>query len=136
MISERELDGVPFYYLARRFPDGGAASEAFERLNVEGQRMKGKLDLGVYRIVPFGIGEPTVLAIVSLGRSGLELAELAIGGADYDGIADDQVEALMMRRVRVVAQLKQEGIEAGRLVLRRGKRGAHLRSDGTMEEQG
>lgn len=137
MIGERSLGGVLYYHLARSYPDGATAKRVFDRLQQIGAKRKGKLDLGVYRIVPFGQGEPTVLALVSLSRKGIEYADNVIGGEETDAIRPDQFDALMARRVKVVAPIYESGQakEGGQVVIRRGTRGALLSSDGSMDEQ-
>jgi hypothetical protein len=137
MIGKGDFEGLPFFYLARRYPDGASAKHAWDRLSDLGKRNKGKLDLGVFRIVPEGVGEPTVVALVSLGRQGVEFAAKVMGGEETDVIAPEVFHALMARRVRVVAPIYAKGgvPEGGQLVIRRGKRGARLRPDGTMDER-
>lgn len=136
MIGERSLGGVLYYHLARSYPDGATAKRVFDRLQQIGAKKKGKLDLGVYRIVPHGQGEPTVLALVSLHRKGIEYAENVIGGEETDEISPANFDALMARRVRVVAPILRDGpTEGGQVVIRRGTRGAKLGWDGTMDEQ-
>ena len=136
-ISKRTIGGLPYFYVARRYPNGATAKDVFERLQKVGHDAHGKLDLGVYRIVPHGQGEPTILAIVSLGRAGVEFAEKVMGGSPTDVITPEQFDALMARRTRVVAPIYASGEhpEGGQVIIRRGTRGAYLRSDGTLDER-
>jgi hypothetical protein len=137
VIEKREIAGLPYFTLARRYPDGASAEHVFDRLNEAGRQAKGRLDLGVYRLVPGGVGEPTVIAIVSFGRKGVEFADLIMGGEPTDVVKPEEFDALMARRARVVGEILDSGEmkKGGQMVIRRGKRGAYLRPDGTFDER-
>jgi hypothetical protein len=136
-VIRREIAGLPYFATSRIYPDGASAASTFERLLDLGRRNQGKLDLGCYRIVPNGIGEPTVIALVSFGRKGIEFAEKVMGGEPTETIEPEAFDSLMARRARVVAPIYKSGNlpESRQLRIKRGTRGARLHRDGTMDEQ-
>jgi len=136
-VKTREIEGYPYYYFARIFANGDKAKRVFDSLQAEGARQKGKLDLGVYRsIKPSEGDEARILICVSLTKKGIEWAARVVGGIPY-ALPEVEADALMARRVRVVAPIYEAGEakEGGQVVIRRGKRGAHLRPGGHLDER-
>lgn len=122
-----------WFTFARLYETAEAASADFERLDRVGKRNKGKLELGVYRLLRREHGAPRVIACVSIKRHGIDVAEKLLGGEDYYGISEKEWQALILRRARVVVSL--EGAEPGSYKIRRPVgRPLRLRPDGTGEE--
>lgn len=137
-MIEREIGGVPYFASARIYPNGRQAERIFLWVQKMSKKQKGKLDLGVYRLIPGGVGEARVIALVSLKRSSVEGCEKVIGGSETEVVKPHEFDALMARRVQVVAPIYASGEakEGGQVLIRRPeKRGGRLRSDGTIEEQ-
>jgi len=137
-VEKGTIGGLPYFHVARSYPDGATAAHMFERLDEMGKRNRGKLDLGVYRLIPHGIGdEATIIAIVSFGRRGVEFAAKVMGGEPTDAITPEDFDAMMARRAQVVAPVYAAGgaKHGGHVRIKRGKRGAWLRPDGTVDER-
>lgn len=128
------VDGQTWYGVSRRFRTEGIARGAWERLDREGKRADGALELGAYRHGPSG--EPaTIVTVVGHRREGVEVADRILGGGVENELHDDLWRALVMRRARVMVELLEAGAEPGSHVIRRPpSRGATLNPDGTMDE--
>jgi hypothetical protein len=99
-----------------------------------GKRAKGKLELGVYRHGSSVSGMVLVSAL-GLRRKSVETAEqiLSQGGFENE-LEDSALQALIARRVRVVAELERRHAPAGSYELRR-PAGVNMNPDGTMADE-
>lgn len=132
-VEQLDFHGMAWYSLTRLFPSPEEAREAFELLDVPAKKAKGKLELGVYRHGPPQYGAIFV-TVVSHKPKGMAVAERVLGGKDVT-LAHEVVRSLIARRVRVMAEIAETGAESGSRVVRRGKRGAFLHPDGTLDER-
>lgn len=131
MIVEYELAGMRWWIVSRRFPSAEIARLAWEALESEGRRVKGALDLGVYR---HGVtDDPTIVTALSHRPEGVIVADRMLAAPDFD-LPDEWAEALILRRVKVIGGLLADKAEPGSYAIRRGRRGGRLHPDGTMEE--
>ena len=135
--EQREVAGVPYWALARVYASEEEAKQVLAQLQRVGRKHKGRLDLGVYRARPVDSDKTNVILIVSLKERGIRWAARAIGGKPYHGISEREWDAMLFRRARVVQGIREEGRlrGGGSLLIRRGRRGAYLRPDGTLDEQ-
>jgi hypothetical protein len=129
---------VPFWVVTARYPSRALARAAWER--VERLDRSGRLELGVYRHGSITGGNPGCdVTIVSHLPDGMEAAERELFNgpttAELVRLELDFVQAMIVRRVRVMAMTEALPGEVGQLVIRRGTRGAFLRPDGTMDER-
>ena len=136
MIVVRELAGAKWYVLSRRYPDELSARAAWRRIDDEGTRRREKLDVGVYR---HGEPEnPTLVSAVTLSHANALVVErlLENDGGEWSALDELWADAMIIRRARVVSDLLAANAPSGRYAIKRGRRGARLHPDGTMDERG
>jgi hypothetical protein len=126
---------MTWWWLSRRFRTERGALQAFTRLQAEGKRQHGKLDLGVYRHGEEGeTARPArTITVVSHLLQGMETAERCLAQGEDVELHPANLEALILRRARVVAELLEEQAPAGSYAIRR-RHGATVNPDGTFEE--
>jgi hypothetical protein len=113
-----------------RYATAKMASDAYQRL----LRKTPRGELGIYRHGPPEDGG-TQISIVSLNRQEVERAARHLVGAEDVRLPDELVDAMVVRRARVVVEAAQSGASAGRIKIRHAGAGARLEPDGTMTEQ-
>ena len=113
-----------------RYPTAKMGSDAYQRL----LRKTPRGELGIYRHGPPEDGG-TQISIVSLNRQEVERAARHLVGAEDVRLPDELVDAMVVRRARVVVEAAQSGASAGRIKIRHAGAGARLEPDGTMTEQ-
>jgi len=132
-IHRTELGDMTWWWLSRRYRTERGAVAAFNRLQAVGKQRHGELDLGIYRHGEEGSPVDTV-TVVSHRPEGMEVAdrELALG----EDVAQHPltVEALIVRRARVLAELEEEHAQPGSYLIRRGRPARVSPEDGTWEE--
>lgn len=111
MVRKHEINGVTWYWLCRRFKDADTAKRQFDFLNTEAKKHEGKLGLGCYRHGPSN-EQKRYVTCVSHDEEGMTIADMILGGTNYT-LADDVVEALIMRRARIVVDLVEQGAASG-----------------------
>ena len=114
-----------------RYPSAKMASDAYQLL----LRKTPRGELGIYR---HGLPEHggNQISIVSLSRLEVERAARHLAGAEDVQLPDELVDAMVVRRARVVVEAAQGGASAGRIKIRHAGAGARLEPDGTMREPG
>lgn len=133
MIREHDWHGMPWYVLTKRYKTGVGALEALDALDREGKRQQGKLDLGVYRHTDLSEIANTI-TVVSHRRDGVEVAERLLAAGDDVELDSVNIDALIVRRARIVAALLDEQAQPGSYVIRRG-RPARLNADGSFDDE-
>lgn len=127
-MIEQFVKSLKWYAVSRSYPSERMAREGWELVD---QKLKNRgLSLGVYR---HGSTDApgTILTVISLQPEGVEKAERLLSLGEEITLEPEILEALILRRMRVV--IEQEG--EGYLQIRRGlAAGAHLNPDGTMDE--
>jgi hypothetical protein len=131
-VQEHSLGGVTWFWLSRQFESNDDAKRAWERLHAATKGLESKMQLGIYRHGPT-VAETRYVTAVSSVSGGVKTAGRLLRGKPVD-LPTDIIESLILRRVSVVAHALETHHEPGRLTIRRGSRGAHLRRDGTMDE--
>jgi hypothetical protein len=113
-----------------RYPSAKMGADAYQRL----LRKTPRGELGIYR---HGLPEEggTQISIVSLNRQEVERAARHLVGAEDVRLPDELVDAMVVRRARIVVEAAQAGRPAGRIKIRHAGRGARLEPDGSMTEQ-
>lgn len=131
-MNERELPNLSYFWACLEFPSDTLAYRYFVEVN---ERLSGKgLDLGVYRHGPTDEAKRWV-TLVSIKREGIRKAEqmpLAGAAVDYD-LDQDQVDALMLRRARMVMAIGNDGPRTVRI--RHAGEGATLTPEGELIEK-
>lgn len=134
MIREHDWHGMPWYVLTKRYKTERGAIAALNGLHAAGKRAQGKLDLGVYRHGEAGSSfVATNITVVSHLREGVEVAEQLLAAGDDVELDPVNIDALIVRRARVVADLLDAHAKPGSYVMRRG-RPARVNADGTFDE--
>jgi hypothetical protein len=131
-----EVAGVTWFVVAREYESAHDARRAWERLDRRGRAVHGALELGVYRHgpeLPDGRADARFVTAVGHVREGAEEADRLLGGEPYLA-PDAMVEAMIARRIRVMAELEAGKAESGSYV-KHHERGARLRPGGIMEER-
>jgi len=126
---------TPWYWFCRRFPNAKHGWKAWAALE---ERISGKkLDLGVYRHGP-SVSPGTFVTVVSLRPQGVLQARRILrelGGVDVllgHGLSEEELEALIARRVRAVAQLAADRPgESGTAIAHYAGHGQAINPDGT-----
>lgn len=110
-MDPRVFFDTPWYWFSRRFPNAKLGWQAWEQIE---DRLAGKrLDLGIYRHGPSS-APGTMVTVVSLHPQGVLQARRilrGLGGVDVllgHGLREDELQALVARRIRAVAQLTAE----------------------------
>lgn len=135
MIHTVELGGHTWWWLSRRYRTERGALKAFNDLQAEGQHHHGDLELGVYRHTPDRDQPATVITVVSHRPEGMETAERILGLGDPYPLDAVNLEALIIRRARVLEGLLAAGASPGSYAIRRPPgRGARVYRDGTFGE--
>jgi hypothetical protein len=126
---------TPWYWTSRRYRSAKLGWEAWSKLE---EKLAGKnLDLGIYRHGP-SASPGTMVTCVSLHSQGVLQARRILrdeGGADVPlgaGINELELEALIARRIRAVAQLTAENPgESGSAIYHHLGRGRAIDPDGS-----
>ena len=129
--------GVDWSVLTCEYANGHAARAAWDRLNEIDKRRGGALELGVYRHAIGLDGEPVYVSVVSHKPDGMPVAERLLVDHAHGRpveLGRDLEEAMIARRIRVMAEWEAQGKGPGGIMLRRA-RGAILNPDGTMAER-
>ncbi len=133
-IIGQEVGGITWYVVSRRFETSTAAKEAWDRLQARDAELGNRLQLGVYR---HGLDEPgaeaNTVTAVTHEQAGAEAAHHMLDAPD-SGLEPELVEALILRRIDVLAQQIDSG--RGTVKIRRPEgRGARVYPGGLFEEQ-
>jgi hypothetical protein len=131
VIVERELNEITWYIVSVRFPTPRMAKERWERINAKASKRKG--DMGFYRHGP-STDPGRYLTAVTHSRPDALWISRELRGCEPNGLPDDEVLAMILRRIDVVANARLAGRTEGRLSIRRPEVGAVLDPDGTMHE--
>jgi hypothetical protein len=128
-----------WYVLTCEYAHEHAAKQAWNQMNSVDMRGRGELELGVYRHAVGHGGRAAFVSVVSHKPGGMEVAERVLV-SDRRGkpveLGRDLEEAMIARRVRVMAELSEQGAVPGGYTVRRpDSRGGVLQPDGTMLEQ-
>ena len=128
-----DIAGTTWFTFTRRYASEHLAQRAYERLAREGQKQKGRLELGVYR---HGTPESGMVyvTVVSHMAHGMKVAKQLLRGGTDVTMMEPEIHALILRRASVIAELHSSGAPAGSYEVRRDKPG-HLWSDGAIEER-
>jgi len=133
MIREHDWHGMPWYVLSVSYHTERGALSAFNALEAVGKRERGKLDLGIYR---HGYVDDTTarsITVVSHRREGMAVAERVLArGSDLE-LHPANLDALIARRARVIAEALDAKARPGSYVIRRG-RPAKVNADGSFDE--
>jgi hypothetical protein len=127
---------TPWYWYSRRYRGAKAGWEAWQGLE---DKVAGKnLDLGVYRHGP-STSPGTFVTVVSLRPQGVLQARRIlreIGGAEVPlgaGLSIEELEALIARRIRAVAQLAHDHPgESGTAITQHLGQGSKINPDRTF----
>ena len=111
MIS-RELGWITWYVLIREFQTEQDATEAFMVLREGAAEHDGSMNLGCYRLIPAETGGPHLVVGVSHSIDGIDWASQTIGGVDTT-MPNDVIEAMILRRAKVVLDLYERGQTEG-----------------------
>lgn len=134
MIHAYDFLDTTWYWTSYAYADEDTAELAFKQLTKLATRNRQSQELGYYR---HGSDASGMIIVTALGlkKSGVELADKALGAQAFNGfddLPDERVlEALIARRVRVVHRLLEEHAPDGRYI--RTGDALHLRPDGTVE---
>ena len=133
MIVERSLGEVTWYVVSVRFASASMAKERWERIQKAASKKKGKLDLGFYRHGPSD--DPgRYLTAVTHWRPGAVWINNQLRGVETNGLPDDEITAMILRRLDVIGQLHAAAAPGGSYAIRRPEAGAVMHRDGSMEE--
>lgn len=113
-ILERRAGEHRWYAVCVEFPSAFAARTAWEQMD----RKLGPGSLGIYRHGP--ADDPgRIVSAVSLSRDEVRKAlRFLRAGSDYQ-LDEETLQALILRRARVVLDAAERGIDSGRLKWRR-----------------
>lgn len=123
----------PFFAACREFTSEHEAAAAWQDLNRYARKLRGKLDLGVYRHSIEGSPVRYITA-VSLNEQSVETAERRLHGREHL-LDEPTLRAFALRRAKFVLDLLASGAESGSYAIQRGTRGARIHPDGSMDEQ-
>lgn len=134
-MEPRLFFGMPWYWYSRRFPSAKLGWAAWAELE---EKVTGKkLDLGIYRHGP-STNPGAFVTVVSLQPQGVLLSRRILrehGGVEVllgHGLSEEELEALVARRIRAVTALAQERPgEAGTAIYHHLGRGRKIDPDGT-----
>lgn len=128
-----QLDGATWHYVCARFPTDKIAAGVYAHV----MRRTPRGELGIYRHGEPDAGGVNITAI-SLNRSEVQrlVGPLAAGAGLDEELPAPLVEAMIIRRARVVVEAAHAGAPGGRLKIRHAGAGARLEPDGTMREPG
>jgi len=104
-------ESLNIYFIARRYRDEDEAKEKFEHL-LDVQRNDRERRLGVYRCRSTE-GTENVIAVVSFGEPGIQWARRVLGGEEYDGFTEAEVEMMVNRRLSAIVGLSTAGAPYG-----------------------
>lgn len=122
----------PWWWTCGHYPSALAAKRAWER--VERKTKRGG-ELGLYRHGPTDDPGSCVTAL-GLDRGAVEHAAKLMSDGDDQRLPSDLVEAMVVRRARVVVEAARADADAGRILIRRPESGAVLDERGVMHERG
>jgi len=127
-IRVLEMD---WYWFTRRFPTATMANRVFEDVARYAKRNEGKLDTGLYR---HGTHEEGMVYIsgVSHQPEGIEKIARRVGGEDVPS-PFEHLEALVLRRARVISELLEAGASGGSYRFPHHE-GANLYADGELKD--
>ena len=135
MIHTVELGGHTWWWLSRRYRTERGALKAFNDLKAEGDRQHGDLELGVYRHTWDRDMPADVVTVVSHHPEGMEVAERILALGEPVELQPANLEALIVRRARVLAELLEQGAPPGSYAIRRPEgRGAEVHPGGIFVE--
>jgi hypothetical protein len=122
----------PWYWTCAHYPSALMARRAWER--VERKTKRGG-ELGLYR---HGSPDDPGSCVTALGldRGAVERAAKLLSDGTDERLPPDLVEAMVVRRARVVVVAAPPDREAGRILIRRPESGAVLDERGRMHERG
>lgn len=126
---------VDWYWTSWAYRDEAVAEQAWLQLAKVGKRHRGGLDVGFYR---HGSPQSGMIIVTAVGRKkeGVLMADKVLAAQAFSGFEDEpderSLEALIARRIRVVAEMDDRGFEKGSY-LQRFTHGQKINRDGTME---
>ena len=133
LIIERTLNEVTWYVVSVRFATQRMAKERWEKIQHEAKKAKGKHDLGFYRHGPSD--DPgRFLTAVTYHRPGAVWINNQLRGCEPSGVREDEITAMILRRLDVLSELHATNAPGGSYAIRRPEAGAVLDPDGTIHE--
>jgi hypothetical protein len=126
-------DLPPWWWTCASFPSAQKARSAWQRVE---RKTRSGGDLGLYRHGPEGPRQGTLVTALGLDRAKVERAAKLLSDGVDERLPPDLVEAMVIRRARVVVEAAQADAAAGRIRIRRPESGAVLDSEGRMHERG
>jgi hypothetical protein len=135
VIGEHEFLAMRWYWTSFAYRNEAVAEQAYLQLAKVGKRHRGMLDLGFYR---HGSPQSGMIVVTALGlkKHGVVTADKVLATQIFAGFEDEPyertLEALIARRVRVVAEMDKQNYETGSYEYRR-EHGKTLKPDGTFE---
>ena len=111
VIHEHHFLDMPWYWTSKTYLNERVAASVFMRAHRYAERKRGKLDAGLYRHGHEGVGMVYITGI-SHRREGLAELEPMLLGEDIEPRIE-HVEALIMRRLRVIEDLVEADAKGG-----------------------
>jgi hypothetical protein len=136
MIVEYQLpEDLTWYVVSVRFASAYMAKETWERIQTKAEKEHGKLDIGFYRHGP-STDPGRYLTCVTTRRESALWINRQVRGCENNGLPEDEMKAMILRRLDVLGQLHAASARNGSYVVRRPEnRGGVLHQDGSMEER-
>jgi hypothetical protein len=131
VIIQFPLNGITWYVVSVRFASAYLAKETWETVE---RKSKGRSqDVGLYRHGP-STDPGRYLTAVTTEEADARWINNLLRGCLPHREPDEVIEAMIMRRLDVIAGARLAGRTEGRIAIRRPEAGAKLDPDGTMHE--
>ena len=122
----------PWWWTCAHYATAQAAKRAWERVE---RKTRSTGELGLYRHGP--VDDPgSCVTALGLDRGAVERAAKLMSDGTDERLPPDLVEAMVVRRARVVVEAARADREAGRILIRRPESGAVLDRRGRMHDRG